>query len=127
MKLYIESYQSKIEDLEPIEEKYTEMVKDYEATNSKFSKLQKELEEQRNLMKEKRAEWKLREQELVGQINKNQSKQHILEGKVKDLETFLTTNRTYSGSNDKGRPQAFTNKIEAKTGKAELILLKDES
>lgn len=61
-------------------------------------------------------------------ITQNHSKQLFLEGKVKDLETFLTTNRTFSGSNEKPRhSKIFSNNIESKGYKGELILLKDES
>ena len=61
-------------------------------------------------------------------ITQNQSKQSFLESKVKDLETYLTTNRTYSGSNEKPKnSKIFSNHIESKGWKGELILLKDES
>jgi exonuclease VII large subunit len=78
----------------------------------------------------KAAEEKLKTQEIdfKQQLEKSRSKQVMLEEKLKELENFLITNRTYNISTEKNRPiKNFTNKIEAKTHKAELILLKDES
>jgi len=61
-------------------------------------------------------------------MSHNQTKQKYLESKVKDLETILKTNRTFSGSAEKeANSKIFTNKIENRSGKGELILLKDES
>jgi exonuclease VII large subunit len=78
----------------------------------------------------KAAEEKLKTQEIdfKQQLEKSRSKQVMLEEKLKELENFLITNRTYNISTEKNRPiKNFTNKIEAKTHKAELILLKDET
>lgn len=127
MKLYIESYQTKIEDLEPFEEKCNKLDKELLSTKNKYERLKKEVIEITDKHKSDIAEWKLKEHELLSQITHNQSKQQILEGKVKNLETFLSTNRTYSGSNEKNPTKGFTNKLEVNSAKAELILFKDES
>jgi hypothetical protein len=128
MKLYIESYQSKIEELEPFETKCQELAKDYERMKEASSRVGQELENLKIVFKEKNAEWKLKEQELLNHINKNQSKQQMLEGKVKDLESILKTNRTQSELTEQQlKSSNFTNNLEAKKVKPELILFKDES
>ena len=64
-------------------------------------------------IKKNRAEWKLKEQEYLNSINKGNAKQKVLEEKVKELETFLITNKNIQ----KGE----------KMPRGDLILLKDES
>lgn len=128
MKLYIESYQSKIEELEPLEERSEDLKSQMLKIEDNNKRLQSEIEELKNIHKEKKAEWRLREQEFKNLINKNQTKQHYLESKVKDLETIIKTNRTFSGSAEKERSaKTFTNQLEARSNKGDLILLKDES
>lgn len=128
MKLYIESYQTKIEELEPLEEKselLSDQIMNMEESNKK---LQSDIEELKNMHKERKAEWKLKEQEFKNQINKNQTKQHYLETKVKDLEIILKTNRTFQGSAQKDQSaKHFSNNLESQGNKGELILVKDES
>ena len=129
MKLYIESYQSKIEELEEFEANWSIMGHELEKVKSSNQKLESDIDKVKSLFKKKQTEWKLKEQELSNQANMNNAKQNVLEDKIKDLETFLVTNRTSSGSNDKrkGHRKNYTNKIEAKNNRADLILLKDES
>lgn len=64
-------------------------------------------------IKKNRAEWKLKEQEYVNSINKGNAKQKVLEEKVKELETFLITNKNIQKGD--------------KMPRSDLILLKDES
>jgi myosin heavy subunit len=128
MKLYIESYQTKIEELEPLEDKSVELSTQISKMEESNYKLQSDIEELKTVNKERKAEWKLREQEFKNMINKNQTKQHYLESKVKDLEIIIKTNRTFSGSAEKERStKHFTNNMETRTTKGELILVKDES
>ena len=80
------------------------------------------------MRKEKKAEWKLKEQDFRNQINKDLTKQHRLEEKIKDLELHLKTNRTSSTSQERNKnSKHFTNKIETKAPNGKMILLKDES
>lgn len=122
MKLYIESYQTKIEDLEPLEEKCEELQKEIDDYKSLYEKVDSELSDLKNLYKEKQAEWK---------INLNKQKSEQSNGVCKQCEKYcniMITNRTYSGSNEKSKNiKSFSNNIEAKNLKKELILLKDES
>lgn len=129
MKLYIESYQSKIEELEVVEEKSDKLSSQILKMEESNKRLLADIEEIKSMHKEKKAEWKLKEQEYRNEINKNQTKHHFLENKVKDLETILKTQRTFSGSSEKEKnpSKIFTNKIESRGNKGELILLKDES
>jgi len=57
------------------------------------TKLEKQLQSVKNMHKEKKAEWKLKEQDLQQQIHKGVTQQTVLEEKVKELETFVITNR----------------------------------
>lgn len=113
MKLYIESYQSKIEELEKFEKQCEEMQEEVSNFRSIRQHLERELESSKNTHKEKKAEWKLKEQEFQNLINKGNAKQQVLEDKVKELETFLITNKNIQ----KG----------GKHQRGDLILFKDES
>lgn len=53
MKLYIESYQSKIEELEKFENECEKMAKEITNIKSSNMKLEKELDSYRNIHKEK--------------------------------------------------------------------------
>lgn len=128
MKLYIESYQSKIEDLEEFEEKWKTLTKQLEIEKELKQKTTSDLNSVKSQLKETTEQLKNQEAYFKQQLETNKTKQVLLEERLKDLETFLITNRTYNASTEKGRPiKTFTNKIEAKNHKAELILLKDES
>jgi hypothetical protein len=75
-------------------------------------KTEKELNLAKNMYKEKKAEWRLKEQDMQNQISTSINKYSILEKKLKDFESFMMTNKnTTSGKNFKN----------------DLILLKDES
>jgi hypothetical protein len=75
-------------------------------------KTEKELNLTKSMFKEKKAEWRLKEQEMQNQISTSRNKYSILEQKLKDFESFMMTNKnTTSGKNIKN----------------DLILLKDES
>jgi hypothetical protein len=75
-------------------------------------KTERELNLTKNIYKEKKAEWRLKEQDMQNQISTNKNKYNILEQKLKDYESFIMTNKnTTSGKNIKN----------------DLILLKDES
>lgn len=113
MKLYIESYQSRIEELEPLEEKYSKLEDQIAKIEKHKIKYESELEIANKVLKEKKAEWKLREQEFQNQISKSTTKQTVLEDKIKELEKFMVTNKN-NGKADK-------------MYKNDLILLKDES
>lgn len=128
MKLYIESYQTKIEDLEPLEDRVKQLEKELEKQTEKYDNLEQEFGNWKRIYKEKKTEWKVREQELRNQINKDLTKQHMLEGKIKDLEIHIKTNRTSSTSKERHKnSKIFSNKLHTNGNKNELILLKDES
>lgn len=113
MKLYIESYQTKIEELEKFEARWEKLDQEMNSFKDIKTKLEKQLQSVKNMHKEKKAEWKLKEQDLQQQIHKGVTQQTVLEEKVKELETFVITNRNIWKS-EKGT-------------KGDLILLKDES
>jgi hypothetical protein len=113
MKLYIESYQSRIEELEPLEEKFPKLEEELAHAEKCKVKFELELDMVNKALKEKKAEWKLKEQELQSQISKSATKQNVLEEKIKELEKFMVTNKNLV----KGE----------KHQKNDLILLKDES
>jgi hypothetical protein len=57
-------------------------------------KMEKELNSVKNMHKEKKAEWRLKEQEMQSQISIAQNKQSILEKKIKELETIMVSNKS---------------------------------
>lgn len=88
----------------------TQEIVNLKTTNTK---LDKELDSYKCIHKEKRAEWKLKEQEYVNSIHKSDAREKVLEEKVKELETFLMTNKNIQDDSQGPR--------------GNLILLKDES
>jgi hypothetical protein len=75
-------------------------------------KTEKELNLTKNMYKEKKAEWRLKEQDMQNQISTSKNKYSILEQKLKDFESFMMINK---------------NAASGKIIKNDLILLKDES
>lgn len=56
-------------------------------------KIEKELNSFKNMHKEKKSEWKLKEQEMQNQISMAQNKQSILEKKIKELESIMVSSK----------------------------------
>ncbi len=68
MKLYIESYQSKVEELEPIEEKAKDMQVQIEEFKKQKEQMKQEFEDIKNTLKEKAELWEKERSSLKRQI-----------------------------------------------------------
>jgi hypothetical protein len=157
MKLYIESYQSKVEELEPIEDNLKELASENSQLRAKNKNCEKDVDQIKTLLRSKKEGWEKKQGEfkrmMVEKEREYDMKVEELEIKVKDLECKLDKNKVMSRHELKSKhfhkkneqsvdiPESQKNMyysffdnvqkgnviISKKNKRGELILLKDES
>lgn len=148
MKLYIESYQAKVEELEPIEDQFKTMEVELDALKKQNVQYQKELEETREALNDRKQQWETERNQMKKQLIEKEReydmKIHDLEAKISRTESKHDLKyKHYHKKNEQSVdiPDSQKNMyysffdnmkkgnviISKKNKRGELILLKDDS